>query len=215
MSLDKILQALESAAAAEIAEIEWTAEVERARVRTEAEAQALAVQQKHKEMIVAPLQAERARILNRAKLEALRTVLGAREELIGAALKAAATRLAVLRNGDAYARALDRLAREAVAALDQNSGLHLCVESRDRPLLACIVGQWGLQVTVEEGTTSDGAAWDCPGGVVAMSADRRISVVNTLSARLQRVATLYRSEIAAMLFSEAPQARRVVLPPGD
>jgi vacuolar-type H+-ATPase subunit E/Vma4 len=204
MSLDKILQALEAAAAAEIAEIEQTAEAEVSRIRTEAEAQALIARQRHKEMIVAPLQAERARILNRAKLEAQQTVMGVREELIRAALEAAAARLAVPPEGDAYARVLERLTREAVAALNQNNGLCLRVERRDRPLLTRIVGQWGLQATLEEGTTSDGAAWDCPGGVVAISADGRISVVNTIGARLQRVATLYRSEVAAMLFGEAP-----------
>jgi vacuolar-type H+-ATPase subunit E/Vma4 len=202
MSLDKILQALEAAAEAEIAEIERSVEVETARVRTEAEAQALVVRQKHKELIVAPLKAESARILNRAKLEALQTVMGTREELIEAALEAAAARLAAPSEGDAYARALERLTREAVEALDQNNGLQLRVESRDRPLLDRIVGQGGLQATVEEGNTSDGTAWDCPGGVVAISADGRISVANTISARLQRVATLYRSEIAGTLFGE-------------
>ena len=204
MSLDKILQTLEAEAAAEIAEIERAAEAEIARVRAEAEAKGTAAEQKHKPAIETPLQAERARILNQAKLESLRTVMGTREELMRAALEAAAARLAILPDGETYERALERFIREAVTALGESDGLHLCVESRDRPLVTRMTQRSGLQATVEEGATTDGAAWNCPGGVVVTSADKRISLVNTLSARLQRVATLYRSEIAGMLFDQAP-----------
>jgi vacuolar-type H+-ATPase subunit E/Vma4 len=204
MSLDKILQVLEAEAAAEIAEIERAAEAEIVRVRAEAEAKGIAAEQKHKPAIEAPLQAERARILNQAKLESLRTVMGTREELMRAALEAAAARLAILPSGEMYERVLERFIREGVTALCENGELRLRVESRDRPLLVNIMQRSGLQATVEEGTTGDAAAWICPGGVVVTSADGRISLANTLSARLQRVATLYRSEIASMLFGKTP-----------
>jgi vacuolar-type H+-ATPase subunit E/Vma4 len=94
MSLDKILQALEAEAAQELAEIERAAEVEIARIRAEAEEKAAVARQKHAPALAAPLQAERARILNQAKLEALRTVMGTREELMRAAVTAAAAHLA-------------------------------------------------------------------------------------------------------------------------
>lgn len=204
MSLDKILQALEAEAAAEIAEIEQTAEVQIARVRAEAQVQATAAAQKHRPAMEASLQAERARILNQAKLEALRTVMGTREALMRAVLEAAVAHLADLPSSESYGRVLEGLTREAVAALGQESGLHLRVESRDHAWLARIVQLSGLQATVEEGATNDDNAWNCPGGVVAMSADGRVRLVNTLSARLQRVATLHRSEIAGMLFGETP-----------
>jgi len=107
MSLNKILQALEAEAAAELAEIERAAEVEIARVRAEGRGKrAPAAQQRHTPAIEAPLQAERARILNQAKLESLQTVMGTREELMRAALEAAAARLAILPDGETYERAL-------------------------------------------------------------------------------------------------------------
>jgi vacuolar-type H+-ATPase subunit E/Vma4 len=202
MSLDRILQALESEAAAEIARIDQAAEEEIAHVRAAAKARAAAAEQKHGPAIEAPLQAERARIVNQAKLEALRTVMGAREALMKEALEAAAARLAALPDSETYAHVLEGLIFEAVAALGQDGMLHLRVESRDRPLLAHIVQIRGLQATLDAGTIGDGAVWNCPGGVIATSADGRVGLVNTLSARLQRVATLYRSEIAGMLFGE-------------
>ena len=207
MSLDKILQALEAEAAAEIAEIARAAEAEIAQVRAEAAAKAIAAQQQHRPAIEAPLQAERARIINQARQEALRIVMGTREELLRAALEAAAARLAVLPDSETYGRVLAELTDEAVAALGYApaAGLRLRVESRDRPLLARIAQQRGLPATVEEGATADGAGWNCPGGVVVTSADGRISLANTLSARLQRAAILYRSEIAGMLFGETPR----------
>jgi V/A-type H+/Na+-transporting ATPase subunit E len=212
MSLAKILQALEAEAAQEIAEIERAADAEVARIRAEAQDKAAAARHKHAPALAAPLHAERARILNQAKLEALRTVMGTREELMRAAVAAAADHLATLPEDEAYALALESMTCEAVAALGQNPGLLLRVESCDRPIMERIVERLRLQATIEEGATAgDGAAGDdalggrcdCPGGVVVTTADGRVTLDNTLGVRLQRVSALYRSVIAAMLFDES------------
>jgi vacuolar-type H+-ATPase subunit E/Vma4 len=207
MSLDKILQALEAEATQGIAQIERAADLEIARIRAEAEVKAAVARQRHAPALAAPLHAERARILNQAKLEALRTVMGTREELMRAAVTAAAAHLAASSGNETYALALEGMTCEAVTELGQDAALLLRVESRDRPAMEGIVERLRLQATVEDGATvGDEAAsehWcDCPGGVVATTADGRITLDNTLSVRLQRVSALYRSAIAAMLFDE-------------
>ena len=202
MSLEKIMQALDEEATAQIREIERAVEAEIERVRGSAEADAELARRKHWPAMDARLETERARILNQARMEALRAVMGTREKLMEAALEAAATRLAALPLDETYGRVLEELACEAAAKLGQDGGLRLCVEGRDVPLMAAIARRMGLPASVEEGTTCDGTGWHCAGGVVATTGDGRVSLANTLSARLQRVANLYRSRVAGMLFEE-------------
>jgi vacuolar-type H+-ATPase subunit E/Vma4 len=65
-----------------------------------------------------------------------------------------------------------------------------------------IVHEMGLSVTVEGGLERKDSPWGCLGGLVAITPDARISLVNTLDARLGRVAGLYRSQIANLVFSD-------------
>ena len=202
MPLDKILQALESEAERQIAEIGQAADAEIARIRGQAQAEAAAAQHKHMPAIQAPLRAEQARILNRAKLEALKVVMGAREALIASALDAAACQLEALADSEAYARLLRQLTREAIETLAVDGQVCLRVRSRDMALMKAIAQEMGLSVEVEGGLEHDTSSRGSLGGVVITTPDGRITLVNTLHARLQRVASLYRSQIAEGLFAE-------------
>jgi vacuolar-type H+-ATPase subunit E/Vma4 len=202
MPLENILQALEAEADGQLAEIEQRAGDEIERIRARARAEAAQVHQKHLAGTQAPLQGERARILNQAKLEALRVVMGARETLIASALEAAARRLEAGRATPAYATWLRRLAQEAVDTLGPDSQLRLRVQDRDLELMRRIVHDVGLPATVEGGLESEDSPWGCLGGLVATTPDARISLVNTLDVRLGRVAGLYRSQIAGLVFSD-------------
>lgn len=202
MPLEKILQALESEAERQIAEIGQAADAEIARIRGQAQAEAAAAQQKHMPAIQAPLRAEQARILNRAKLEALKVVMGAREALIASALDAAACQLETLADSEAYARLLRQLTREAVETLAVDGQVCLRVRSRDMALMKAIAQEMGLSAEVEGGLERDTSSRGCLGGVMVTTPDGRITLVNTLDARLQRVASLYRSQIAEGLFAE-------------
>jgi len=202
MPLENILQALEAEADGQLAEIEQRAGDEIERIRAQARAEAAQVRQKHLAGTQTPLQAERARILNQAKLEALRVVMGARETLIASALEAAARQLEAGRATPTYATWLRRLAQEAVDTLGPDSQLRLRVQDRDLELMRRIVHDMGLSATVEGGLESEDSPWGCLGGLVATTPDARISLVNTLDARLGRVAGLYRSQIAGLVFSD-------------
>jgi len=145
------------------------------------------------------LQAERTRILNQARLEARRGVMGTRETLMASALEMAARRLGSLAASPAYPALLRRLTQEAVARLGTPGQLRLRVRSYDVALMCSLVEEMGLAATVEGNLESEASPWGCLGGVVVATPDERISLANTLAARLQRVASLYRSDIAALV----------------
>ncbi|MEW5960381.1 MAG: V-type ATP synthase subunit E family protein [Chloroflexota bacterium] len=201
MPLDTILQALETEAERLVAEIDQATQAEVECIRAQAQAEAVAVRQKHITAVEAPLRAEQARILNRAKLEALQKVLGTREELITAVLNAAARRLAALPATEAYAGVLRQLTQEAAEALGVNR-VCLRVQSRDLALMNRIVQELGLPATVTGGLENEEAATGELGGVIATSPDGRISLVNTPAARLKQVASLHRAQIAELIFGD-------------
>ncbi len=199
MSLEKILQALEAEAVRQVATIEQACRVDVERFRSEALAKAEQVRQKRLEAIQAPLRIEQARILNEAKLKALRTVLGAREDLITAVLETTARRLADLSNTAAYSQLLPRLLKEAVDKLGRQGQLRLRVQPQDVEIAEQTVQQMGLSAKVEGNLQNEGTWNVALGGLIVTTSDERISLVNTLEARLQRVASLHRTEIVEMI----------------
>lgn len=201
MPLENILQALEAEAKRLMAEIEQAAQSEVEHIRSQAQAEAAVARQKHITAVEAPLRAEQARILNRAKLKALQIVLGTREDIITAVLDAAACRLKALPATKTYAGVLRQLTQEAVEALGANS-LCLWVRSSDVVLIEGIAREMGQSITVRGGLENEQTLEGDWGGVVAASSDGRISLVNTPAARLRRVAGLYRADIAGMIFDD-------------
>lgn len=209
MALENILQALETEAERQVEEINQATRVRIENIRGKALAEADAVRQRYRAAVKIPLQAEQARILNRARLEALRLVMNAREEGLKTALEAAASRLADLPGTSIYPEFLKNLALEAVDALGPDVSLHFHVHSRDIELMQRIIQELGLQVALtgsleqedEPAYTVPGAPCGPIGGLVACTnPDERISLNNTLAARLQRAVTFHRSEIAEILF---------------
>lgn len=199
MPLENILQALEAESARQVADIAQTAQAEVARIRAEAQAQATAVQQQHMLAQQAPLQAERTRIVNKAKLDALRVVMGTRETLMASALEMAAQYLGTLSASPTYPVLLQRLTQEAIDRLATPGQLRLHVRSCDVELMCGLVEEMGLAATVKGNLEHEASPWGCLGGVVVATPDERISLANTLAARLQRAASLYRSDIAALV----------------
>jgi vacuolar-type H+-ATPase subunit E/Vma4 len=199
MPLDKILQAMQAEADGQVSAIEEAAELEVARLKAEAELRASKARASHIPAIQAPLAAERARIINRAKLEALRTVLGTREALISEAIEAAALQLATIHGSDAYRALLERLACEAANTLGTDA-LRLQVQGQDVKDMLGICERLGLSASVEENLAHAPGQPESLGGVIATAGDGRISLVNSLGERLQRVASLYRTDLAEMLF---------------
>lgn len=205
MSLEKILAALQEEARRQVAAIEQATRAEIARIEEQARAAAEAEREQQRRAIQEPLQAEQARILNRARQEALQTVLGAREQLIAAALEGTARRLAQLADSEAYPSVLRGLIREAAEALGRDGPLHLRVRTCDIELAERLAAELGLAASVAGGLEDEASPWGCLGGVEASTADGRIRLVNTLAARLQRAAEIHRAHIAGLLFGAGPE----------
>ncbi|GAB4432818.1 MAG: hypothetical protein Fur0044_30360 [Anaerolineae bacterium] len=201
MSLEHILQALEAETDQQIAEIERAGQDEIERVRVEAEAEAEKIRQKHLSTNQILLQVERTRRLNRAKQEASQQVLQAREKLITAALAATRQHLAALTAAETYPPLLRQLTEESVATLGKTQPLCLHVRKTDVELMNRIAQELELSATVIGDLTGDSSEPNpCLGGLAVSTADNRISLTNTLEARLQRVAQLYRAQIAEIIF---------------
>jgi V/A-type H+-transporting ATPase subunit E len=202
MSLDNILQALEIEAQHQIAEIEQNTHTELERIEAETRRQVEVVRKRRLEAIQAPLQLEKTRIINQAKQEALQIVLGSRENLITGVLEVAAQRLAALSNTEFYPQLLQQLLQEAVDTLGICDQLHLRVQSQDETLMEQIVQDMGLSARIEGNLQNEGMWGADLGGLEAATADGRINLVNTLEARLQRVASLYRAQIVEYIFDQ-------------
>lgn len=198
MSLENILEAVEEEGRRQVAGIEESARFEIERIQTQAQQEADAVRRRQLEAIQGPLQAERARLLNQARLEAVRIVMGSRQALIASALAAAGRRLEALPDTESYPPVLRRLALESAAALGGESGLRLRVVNRDLDLMNRIAREEGLAAVIEGGLQA-------AGGLVATSPDGRIRVVNTLEERLRQAARLHPRRIAEILFG--PQGK--------
>jgi vacuolar-type H+-ATPase subunit E/Vma4 len=201
MPLNNILNALELEAGRQLKDIQHATQAEIERIRAQAEAESEIVRQKRLAAIKAPLQAEQARILNKAKLEALQIVLGTREDLITEVLEATARRLAALSNLETYTQLLQMLLQEAVETLEVTGQLHLRVQDQDVALMKHIVQEMKLQAIVDGDLPTEGTWGVDLGGVVVTTADRRVSLINTLEARLRQVTSLYRSKIAELIFN--------------
>lgn len=219
MSLERILQALDAEAERQIAALKQTTQLEIERICTQAQVEAEATRQKHLDASGATLQIERTRLLNRARQEALQTVLNARESLLAAALESAARHLAALATSEHYPAYLRRLTQEAMEHVGQNGPCCLHVYPQDVEVMSRIVREMGCSVTVQGdlapemnphpnprlravagvGASSSG---DSLGGVEATTPDGRIRLANTLAARLHRAASLYRAQIAEIVFDQ-------------
>lgn len=213
MSLEHILQALEAEAEQQIAEIEQVAEADVKRILNQAQAEAGIVRQKHVVASQALLQVERTRLLNRAKQQASQIVLKEREAVISSALAATRECLAALSNTNAYAQLLRQLAQEVVGTLSADEPLCLHVRERDVELMERIAGEMGLPASVTgdlnevipPGQTHFSPAeqnGQSLGGLAATVAAGRVTLNNTLEARLFRVSNLYRAQIAEIIFDE-------------
>jgi vacuolar-type H+-ATPase subunit E/Vma4 len=93
MSLERILQALESEAECRLAEIEARRQAKIATLQAQTQAKITTLHEKHRLARQADGQSETVRILNQAKLKALQIELGAREALLASALERAACQL--------------------------------------------------------------------------------------------------------------------------
>jgi len=194
MSLHAILEAILDSGAQQVAEIEAGAYKRAHEILASARMEASQIEQDACALARSPAFRERARILHRARMEALQIFGNAREALVDRALDQIRGRLAGMRTDRLYPAVLHFLTSEALAELESSeieTGMAVLeADRRDRLALESILREMGLKIPVNYTLT-------CWGGVTARSEDSRIVVINTLETRLERAAPYLRRYLAA------------------
>jgi vacuolar-type H+-ATPase subunit E/Vma4 len=211
MSLHAILEAIRSSGEAKALEIESRAYAQASEILRNVQLEAERIKEQACASTLEPASKERARILHRARLEALQLTGGSRKSLVDKALEQAHGRLADIRTDFIYPRVMNRLLIEALEELDgQEQGGEEdqpaprdCLEAdpRDRELLEGLLLELGLDLPVTY-------PLECWGGVIARSEDRRVVAINTLEARLEKSTPYLRRYLAALFEDESPQVKQ-------
>ncbi len=177
MGLEAIVSAIAAEAATQVAEIRAGAERQVAELLDEARIRADLERREREVGRDAAAERARARIVNRAHLEADRLLAEAREEMFQEALVRLHRRLEEVAAGDEYPDILRRLLAEATAVL-HDEGLTIRVRATDGPAMQRIVAENSMQSAVDP-------SLECLGGLDLETADGR-AVRNTVAARLVR-----------------------------
>lgn len=211
MSLHAILEAIRSSGEAKALEIESRAYAQANEILRNAQLEAERIKEQACAATLEPASKERARILHRARLEALQITGSARKSLVDQALEQAHGRLAEIRTDVLYPRVLKQLLLEALAELEgqersdqvNQPAPAACLEAdpRDRKLLEELLLELGLDLPVSYNL-------ECWGGLIASSEDHRVIAINTLEARLEKCTPYLRRYLAALFEDEKPQVKR-------
>lgn len=202
MSLEAILEAIRSAGQAQVDEIEAQAAIQAGKIFDKANQEAQQLREQACVSEVVPAIRERSRILQRARLEALRLQGDAREQLVETALEEARKRLESFREESSYARVLGSLVKQAIEELERSAddcaGVSLDADPRDQKLMEGILSATGQTRLVQYELS-------CWGGVIARSCDGKVVVINTLEARLQRAMPYLRRCLGAFFEEGQPE----------
>lgn len=202
VSLDAILQAITLEGDELVRQVDSEASAEVEKLLANARFEAKGIQKKSYDATLAPVAAERSRIIQQARLETLQITGNQRESLIDLTLEQVRSRLAGIRSDPRYSQVLKKLLREALDELDETTEpkgtSRLEVDRRDSALLAQIIGELNLSLIVSE-------SLECWGGVVASSEDGKVVVINTVEARLERALLYLRRYLAALFEDETWQ----------
>jgi vacuolar-type H+-ATPase subunit E/Vma4 len=190
LAVADIRGALEAAAAAQSARIEAEAARAADQILGAAEDDARAIRERHMHDIELPLQQDRARRLNGARMAALMAISQARERLFAGALQRAHEQLAGLRADPRYPAILRALAEEACAQVGGECVLH--ADARDAPQLRALLPDLRIECDLE-----------CWGGAAAATPDRRVEVINTLEARLEQAQQAFRPAVMQLFEDQA------------
>lgn len=197
MGLQDILEKIRASGNVQVQEIENATQSQVKEILAQARMEAHQIEEDSRAIASAPAIAERARILHRVRLEALRIVGDVREDLVDTATMRTRERLASLSTDQSYPAVLRMLTEEALTTL--NSGgtgkAQILADPRDRSLLESILEELKLDLPVSYELS-------CWGGLVAKSDDGRVVVINTFESRLERATAFLRQHLATLFEAE-------------
>jgi vacuolar-type H+-ATPase subunit E/Vma4 len=211
MGLHAILEAIRSSGDIRVGEIESRAYAQAHEILINAQLEAERLTEQACEKALEPVSHERARLIHRARLEAMQIIGEARKELVDAALEQVRGRLVNLRTDACYPDVLRQLLLEALAELKEfepeeattQSYGPICLEASpdDQAVLDDLLQTIRLDLPINH-------TLNCWGGVVAKGENGRIVVINTLEARLERAVPYLRLYLAAFFENEGTATDR-------
>lgn len=196
--MQNILDQIREAGNAQVQDIERNAKSRVSEILAQAHTEAEEIESEARNRASAPAHAERARVIHRAKSDALRLLGEVREDLVDAAIARTSERLASLRSDSSYPEVLRSLTEQALAQLAASESAQdsqLQADPRDKDLLQKILTELRLNIPVRYELNH----W---GGLIAMSQDGRVVVINTLEARLEQATAFLRPHLAAYFEEE-------------
>ncbi len=200
MSLQAILDAIQTAGEVQVREIEADARDRAQDVLCKAHVESERLCEVARQKALAPTLEDSVRIRQQAQFEARRTVSREHEALIDTVLERSREALTGIRADPGYPSVLCRLILEALAdlrlSLAPGEGICLEADPRDSAVLERLLPEIDPDLPVSY-------PLNCCGGVVASSSDGRIVAINTLEARLERAAPFLRRYLHQMLLSES------------
>jgi len=191
MALDDMLRVLEEEGKKQREEVLAQGEERAAKILEEARVEAERIKQEEMDKVAISLQGEKAKILNDARLYVKRRVIQTKEDFIQKAFSATREELLKFRNSKDYPQVFRRLLTEAVENADGKVVVH--VNKEDEKLARQVLDQMGVAYQLHSNMSS-------LGGVKVTTADERITLVNTLEARLEKAKQHLKSEVMATLF---------------
>ena len=198
MSLQTILEKIRAVGDAQIQEIEMNAQSQASEILARARMETEQFEEDASVNTSAPAISERARIIHRARLDALHIVGNVRENLVDTAIMRTHEHLASFRSDSAYPVVLRTLTKEALEQLTLSEGdrkHQLLADPRDKVLMEEILKDQNPNISVRY-------ELNCWGGLIAQSEDGRVVVINTLEARLEQASSFLRQHLAASFEEE-------------
>lgn len=194
MSLEAVLEAIETSGQEEIDEIKAQSQEEVEEILAAAREEAHVIQEQERQKALRTARRKRAHLLHEASSRQLQIRQEGREHIIEEILEGTRQRLQQFRSESQYGEVLGRLIEEAFDALGSSlaDGEKPIVEvdPRDRDRIEDMVQDLPREVDFEEGAES----W---GGLIVTSQDGRVRVSNTLDSRMRRATPYLHISLAA------------------
>jgi V/A-type H+-transporting ATPase subunit E len=197
MGLEVILEKIRASGDEQIQEIERNTQSQVNEILAHARMEAHQIEEDSCQLASAPAAAERARILHRARLEALRIVGDVRENLVNTAIDRARERLTSITNDACYPAVLHVLMQEALTelALGESRTAEVLADPRDETLVKKIIDELKLNLRVSY-------ELHCWGGLIAKSEDGRVVVIDTFESRLEHATAFLRRHLGSLFEEE-------------
>ncbi|HEY4686861.1 MAG TPA: V-type ATP synthase subunit E [Candidatus Subteraquimicrobiales bacterium] len=198
MPLDDMLKVLEEDGEKQRAAVREKTKKEVEDILEAARQEGEKIKKEQTELVFSPLGKETARILNEAKLEVKKKQAVTKEDLLKQVDSQVREKIEKIRNSQEWAGIFRRLLNEVSKGVSGN--MIVRVDQRDEALARNILRELNVTYQLEVNSSS-------LGGATVATEDRRVTLINTFEARLERANRLLRPVITSTLFGGGDGSR--------